>query len=520
MGKKTRTTEKKTYTRNGVTRAAVTALAFLIQFLWIFFLFRWIGRSYAPIAFAMQVIAIILALVIYGKEMNAAIKMPWLIIIAGFPVFGLSLYLFAGLSGSTQNMRKRFEAIDQILFQAIPQNEEIMNSLREKDSDAYSQAYYISNFTKFPIYTNNRIEYYDSGFKGLKAQLEALKKAEKYIFMEYHAIEDSTAFHEIEEILAEKAANGVEVRIFYDDIGSIGFINLDFTKRMEEKGIQCRCFNPVIPVVNFFFNNRDHRKITVIDGKVGFTGGYNLADEYFGYTEPYGVWKDTGIKIEGEAVKSFTMMFLEMWNAIRATDSDDKDFDYFFPDVEKQPSKGFVAPYADSPLDKEHTGENVYLNIINSATKYVYFITPYLIITGEMDKCLRLAAKKGVDVRIITPGIPDKKLVYRITRSYYGSLVKNGVRIYEYTPGFSHAKMCVCDDKFATCGTINLDYRSLYHHFENGTWMYDTDTVMDIKKDFIELFPQCREVTEEYKLKQKKGVDLIQSTLRLFAPLL
>ena len=319
----------------------------------------------------------------------------------------------------------------------------------------------------------------------------------------------------------ERVRAGVEVRVFYDDMGSIGFINTDFVKRMEGKGIRCRVFNPFAPGLKVFLNNRDHRKITVVDGKVGFTGGYNLANEYFHVTEPFGFWKDTGIKLTGDAVKSLTVTFLEMWNAVKDGDRDDADFDQYLPDNPYHAQQtGFIQPYADSPMDEEQVGEEVYISVAESAENYVWFITPYLIITDEMTHALSLAAKRGVDVRIITPGIPDKKMVYSMTRSFYGGLVRNGVRIFEYTPGFCHCKMSVSDDRVATCGTINLDYRSLYHHFENGCLYYDCQAVLDTKRDFESTFAQCKEVTEDYRTGHGQFLRLKQLVLRLIAPLL
>ena len=323
---------------------------------------------------------------------------------------------------------------------------------------------------------------------------------------------------EILNVLKDRAAHGVEVRIFYDDVGSIGFINHDFRKRMEENDIACRVFNPIIPVLSVFMNNRDHRKITVIDGKVGFTGGYNLANEYFNITHPYGHWKDTGIRLEGDAVKSLTVMFLEMWNAVKKTD---QDYQKYLPETDYQAKQdGFIQPYADSPLDDEHVGESVYMNLIAHAKKEIYFTTPYLIITDEMNRALGLAAKRGGDVRIITPGIPDKKLIYKVTRSYYAGLVRQGVRIYEYTPGFIHAKQCVCDGEAATCGTINMDYRSLYLHFENGAFLYNCDAVKEMRKDFEHIFAESTEVTEKYKSGRSAVLRGTQCLLRLFAPLM
>lgn len=327
--------------------------------------------------------------------------------------------------------------------------------------------------------------------------------------------------HKIQRVLEDRVKAGVEVRVFYDDMGSIGFINTDFIKKMENVGIHCRVFNPFTPGLNVFLNNRDHRKITVIDGKVGFTGGYNLANEYFNFTHPYGQWKDTGIRLEGEAVRSLTVTFLEMWNAVSDKDKNDSDFTGFLVQTDYQAKQtGFIQPYADSPMDHEQVGEEVYISMVNKAEKYCWFMTPYLIITDEMSHALCLAAKRGVDVRIITPGIPDKKMIYNITRSFYHGLVKHGVRIYEWTPGFCHAKMSVADDCMATCGTINLDYRSLYHHFENGCFMADCQAVLDIRNDLAATMDECREVTEQYSTGRSAYLRLGQLFMRLFAGLL
>lgn len=511
-------TEEKTSVKNSVGRLVFVAVSVLLQVIWILFLLMRLNAYSTGISLLTSVLALIVALKLYGERTNAAFKMPWIIVILAFPVMGVCLYLLVGHSKVTKGMQKRFEKIDAELADKLVQDPAVTARLDQKDPAVANQMRYIRDYGKYPFYQNTDVVYYSEAEEGLEAQKEELRKAEKFIFMEYHAIEDAEAFRGLKEILADKAKHGVEVRLFYDDIGSIGFINNDFIKRMEAEGIQCRVFNPLIPVLNMFMNNRDHRKITVIDGRVGFTGGYNLANEYFNLTHPYGQWKDTGVKLTGDAVRSLTVMFLEMWNAIKKTDT---DYEKYFPAVSYQAKeRGFVAPYADSPLDDEPTGENVYMNVIKNAKRYVYFTTPYLIITDEMNRELGLAAKRGVDVRIITPGIPDKKVVYGMTRSYYAGLVRNGVRIYEYTPGFLHAKQCVSDDEVATVGTINLDYRSLYLHFENGVLLYDCEAVQGVKEDFDRTFPVCREVTQQYKSGRPAALRIWQCILRLFAPLL
>ena len=569
------TVEKKEAVKNGVLRMVVVVVSMVIGVMLLFAIIMLAGQKAGWIYTLIHFIGLFLVLGIYASYKTASIRMTWMFLIMAVPIFGTLLYLLIGMNSSSIKMRKRFEDIDKILFPILPTNEKEAQNARAVDPHLGGIVEYIRRQAGFPVYQNTRIEYYDDASKGIEAQKKDFAKAEKFIFMEYHAIEDAESWHAIRDILAERVKAGVEVRVFYDDMGSLGFINTDFVKRTEKYGIQCRVFNPFAPGMNLFLNNRDHRKITVIDGKVGYTGGYNLANEYFHITEPFGYWKDTGVRLEGDAVQSLTMMFLEMWNAMSEMDKDDVDFVkylavsnaatlfhkkskvvsgdqkerakkerdrlneksrgyYLKMEKEMMPDMryvldtedysgehlGFVPPYADSPMDNIHTGEEVYISMAEGAHDYVWFVTPYLIITDEMCHAFSMAAKRGVDVRIITPGIPDKKLVYKLTRSYYNGLARNGVRIFEFTPGFCHAKMSIADDIVATCGTINLDYRSLYHHFENGCLYADCQAVMDTKRDFEETFAQSKEVTDFYASGRGAIMRLEHMLLRLAAPLM
>lgn len=513
------TLENKAATRNGVSRMVIVLLSIFLEVIFILVMVKRLNEYYAWISILTQILAFFLILGIYGQHKTSSMKMPWIILILTFPVVGVSLYLLTGLNGYTKVMRDRYRKLDETLFPLLSSNDEVLSSFEECDPKAAAVSKYIKKDAHYPVYGRSRVTYYSEANDGLSAQLEELAKAEKFIFMEYHAIEDADSWQKIQDVLVERVKAGVEVRVFYDDMGSIGFVNTDFAKKLRSHGIACRVFNPFVPGLNIFLNNRDHRKITVVDGRVGFTGGYNIANEYFGLCEPYGKWKDTGIRIEGDAVASLTVTFLEMWNAVKRQGEADSDFSKYltlFP-VE---GEGFIQPYADNPMDEEQVGENVYISIVEKAEKYCYFMTPYLIITDEMNHAISLAAKRGVDVRIVTPGIPDKKLVYSVTRSFYNGLVRNGVRIYEWRPGFCHAKMCVADGTMATCGTINLDYRSLYHHFENGAFFSHCEAVSDIRKDFDAIFVQCEEVTEKYLSERSFGRRFIQMIMRLFAELL
>ena len=517
---KAETLEKKASTENGIRRLILTGISVGLEIAAIVVIMYQL-KDYAEwIAIGSRILGAFLVLFIYNENKTSAMKMPWIILIMIFPFLGVSLYFFIGLSFSTRDMKKRYEEVDSHLFPLLPENKEVADRLASKDRRAANITRYIHDRSGYPVYDNTDIVYYDDAAKGLEAQKEELKKAEKFIFMEYHAIENKESWQGIQEILEEKVKAGVDVRVFYDDMGSIGFINVHFAKLMESKGIRCKVFNPFKLGANLFLNNRDHRKITVIDGKVGFTGGYNLANEYFHITEPFGYWKDTGVKITGDAVKSLTAAFLEMWNAVRGDDENDPEFERYLPDVPYEAEEdGFVVPYADIPNDDEQVGEDVYISMAEYAEDYVWFVTPYLILTDEMIHALGLAAKRGVDVRIITPGIPDKKLVYAVTRSYYHSLAMNGVRVFEYTPGFCHAKMCIADDKIAVCGTINMDYRSLYHHFENGCLFIGCDAVTKVREDFEEMFSVSREVGQDY-LGSRPKKRILLDFLRLFAPLM
>ena len=520
----TQTMEGKAKTRNGVKRMIFAVVAIAIEIALIVFLMTLLHDIAMWIEIVLRIFAVVLCLFIYGKDITSSMKMPWIILILTLPLFGVVMYLLVGLNGWTKKMKVRFEEIDKKLLPFLAgKDEETIKRLEEKDSSAAGISSYLRRISGYPVWQNTDVEYYDDASKGLEAQLRDMEKAEKFIFMEYHAIEDKTSWKRIEDVLVRKVEQGVEVRVFYDDMGSIGFVDTDFAKKLNSKGIACRVFNPFAPGLNLFLNNRDHRKITVIDGKIGYTGGYNLADEYFNLTHPFGMWKDTGIRLEGDAVPSLTVAFLEMWNAgkKKVDGQNDTDFEQYLPHYDYMAvQNGFIQPYADSPMDEKRIGEDVYISMTEKANKYCWFVTPYLILTDEMTHALSLAAKRGVDVRIVTPGIPDKKMVYSMTRSFYPALVKNGVRIYEWTPGFCHCKMSVADDKMATCGTINLDYRSLYHHFENGCWIYDSDIAAAIRKDFESMFAESQEVTQEYREGKKAFMNIVQLFLRLFAELM
>ena len=499
---------------NSILRAVLVGVSLLLQIGWLLLMILKLNRYSAYISLLTGVLALMVVLRLYSKDMGSAYKLPWIMLIMALPVMGLSLYLLSEAAMSTKGMGKRMEKLRTSAITCLDEDAVVMETLAKENLAVGNQFRYLSSKGQCPVYAGTAVTYFSHGAQALEAMKKDLETAENFIFMEYFIIEDGISFNEILDILIRKAKAGVDVRLMYDDIGSLGYVNWRYAAKLNQAGIKCQVFNPALPILSLFMNHRDHRKITVIDGKVGYTGGYNLADEYFGLRFPYGQWKDTGIRIEGDAVQSLTATFLELWQLNRR---EQENVEEFLKVSHRVDVSGYVQPFGDSPLTGERLAENAYINLIHHAKRYVWLMTPYLIITDELRRALELAAKRGVDVRIITPGVPDKKAVYAVTRSYYGTLCKAGVRIFEYSPGFLHAKQCVCDGEVALIGTSNLDFRSLYLHFENDVLLYDCPAVAQMDADFRETLAQCREIPLCFSSKTLK---FWQCILRLFAPLL
>ena len=466
------------------------------------------------------VISVIVVIHLVSKNVNPSYKLAWAIPIMLFPVFGGLFYIIAGNNRLGKSFRKRLAEIHHRTVPFLQQDETIMEELEDKDKHIMSQARYIHNASGFPIYKNTKTKYLSPGELFFKSLIEELEKAEHFIFMEYFIIDEGMMWDKVLDVLEKKAKKGVDVRVLYDDIGCLKTLPYKYEEELRKRGIQCLVFNPLSPAVSIILNNRDHRKITVIDGHVGFMGGINLADEYINAVERFGHWKDAAILLKGEAVWNLSMMFLQVWELTKGVD---EDYNLYRPHVhhpEPFESDGYVQPYGDSPLDQETVGENVYLNLLHKAKNYVYICTPYLIVDNEMITALSLAAKSGVDVRIMTPYIEDKWYVHILTRAYYEQLIKVGIKIYEYTPGFIHSKTFVSDDEVGVVGSINMDYRSLYLHFECGTWLYQTETIKDIKEDFLSMQEIATPITLEDCRRVKLITRIMRSILRLLAPLM
>ncbi len=501
-----------------LSRAVITGLLILLQIAFFVFELVKLSNYYAYISLALSILSLLVVFYIVATPANPNIKIAWIVPIFLFPLFGGIMYVLFGHVKMPRRFLKNMEKMEVLCGEIPIQSKEIMDQLKVKDKGVANQCQYLCDYAKAPVWENTKTDYYKIGedyWEALKKDLEA---AEHFIFMEYFIVEEGIMWNEIHEILKQKAAMGVEVRFLYDDFGSLMVLPGKYYKRLCKEGIQSRSFNPLVPFLSIILNNRDHRKITVIDGKVAYTGGINLADEYINKAERFGHWKDTGVRLEGDAVWSFTRMFLEMWNISKFTDIEILKYKYEFPKDSFQ--NGYVQPYGDVPLDKEVVGENVYLNIINSAREYVYIYTPYLIVDNETITCLTLAAKRGIDVRIVTPGIPDKKTVYWLTQSHYQVLIEAGVKIFQYSPGFLHAKCFLSDDKVAVVGTINMDYRSLYHHFECGVFLYDTNVNPVLKKDMEEVLSVSEEITIEWCKTKFVRIKLLGPVIKLFAPLM
>ena len=506
---------KRKHSSNSILRMVFVGLSLLFQLGWMLLLILKLNEYSLWISLVTGILSVTVVLRLYSRQTTAAMKMPWIMLIMAFPVMGLSLYLLIVVFGDPGRRGKRIHQLRTKLDAALDFTGGIPENLEPVCGNQHS---YLLKQTNAPLYRNTGVRFYGEAADAFEALKEDLEKAEAFIFMEYFIVADGSAFREIRQILEKKAKQGVDVRLMYDDVGSVGYVNFRFARELNQAGIRCQVFNPALPVLNLFMNHRDHRKITVIDGKVGHTGGYNLSDEYFDRTRPYGKWKDTGLRLEGEAVQSLTASFLEMWLSSQRTEEDVLPFltvRHSLPEA-----SGNVQPYRDDPRNSERAAESVFLNMIGAAQERIWFTTPYLIITDEMIRTLGLAAKRGVDVRIVTPGIPDKKTVYGVTRSYYAGLASQGVRIFAFTPGFCHAKQCVCDGKIASVGTSNLDYRSLYLHYENNVLFSDCDAVKQVERDFDSLFSVSREVTEQYRTGRKAILAMWQCILRLFAPMM
>lgn len=502
------------------SRAFIVTLLILFQLTFLVFAVFKLTETFVYLYGILTVLSLIVVVYIVSTKNNPSYKLAWTIPVLAFPVFGGFFYLMFGLKKTTKRFKESLKNIHDETNKFLIQDEELLKEILREEKSIYNQVKYLEANADSPVYKNTFTKYLSPGEEYYKLLLEEIKKATNYIFMEYFIIQEGEMWNSILDVLKEKVKEGVDVRVIYDDMGCLRTLPFKYDEKLKSYGIKVVAFNPFVPFLSVFMNNRDHRKITVIDGHTAFTGGINLADEYINAIERFGHWKDSGIMIKGEAVWKFTVMFLQIWMFATGEDVDFKDYDPHINYSGDFEGCGYVQPYGDSPLDDEIVGENVYLNIINKAKNYVYITTPYLIVDNEIVTALTLAAKSGVDVKIITPHKEDKLYVHMVTRAYYDQLIEAGVDIYEYEPGFIHSKNFVCDDEIGVVGTINLDYRSLYLHFECGVLMYKTESIKDIKEDFLNTLEKSKKITIEDTKRIKLENRFITAILRVFAPLL
>lgn len=499
-------------------RLFMVAILILFQLIFMMTVLYRLGEIDRNVNFVLLVLSYIMVIYVINKQGNPSFKLAWCILILIVPIFGGIFYLLFGDKKVPKALQKNMLASIQESLPLINQENEILDDVEKLNYSAYKQFSYVWKNTYFPVYRNTAVDYFKIGEEKFAAMVSELKRAKHFIFLEYFIVEEGLFWNTILDILETKVKEGVLVRMMYDDAGCVSTLPAHYKKTLEEKGIECAVFNPLKAQLVVQMNNRDHRKICVIDNQVGFVGGINLADEYINKVVRFGHWKDTAVMLKGEAVWSLTIMFLQFWSYVKKI----KNTDYleFKLNTDVVNHEGYVQPFSDSPTDHEEAGLNVHMNLINNARKYIYIETPYLVIGYEMQKALSLAAKSGVDVRIMTPHVPDKWYVHLVSQANYLPLIREGVKIYEYTPGFVHSKTMVSDDMMGICGTINMDYRSYYLHYECGVLMYNTKALLDMKRDFLQTLEECTEITIEDCKNEILIKRILRSVLNFFAPLM
>ncbi len=503
------------------SRVGVTVLLLLVQVVWLALQFNRLAAYASWINGFGMLLSVLMCLVLVRQDSTVPeFKLSWVILFILMPVPGGLLYLMWGDKRPAYRLRRRMEravelAEPQRCALAEPQAREALDALKAGDDRLAHTAAYLET-RGFPLFAGTESTYYPLGDDWLPDLLAALERAERFIFLEFFIIGEGEMWGAVHDILRRKAAAGVDVRVIYDDAGCVTGLPYRYWKRLEAEGIRAVSFNPFVPMVNLVMNNRDHRKIVVVDGDVAFTGGANLADEYINRKDRFGHWKDSAVRLQGAAAWGFTSMFLEFWAANRPDET--IDWPAYAPRTVQPGDGGFAQPFCDSPVDREDVAKNVYLELINQARRSLRICTPYLILDNDLLTALKLAARRGVDLRIYVPGIPDKKTIYQLSRSYFAPLIEAGVRIFTYTPGFLHAKTWLCDDRVGAVGTVNLDYRSLYLHFECGTLLYGGPVLNAVAADLTALEAASAPVALADCRTDLPGT-LVSAVLRLLAPL-
>ena len=502
------------------SRFGLILVLLLLQVGALFSLLRWFGGLLPHYLGGTLLVTAAMMVYLLNQDMNNSVRITWLVVVALAPVLGVPLFWYTKSELGHNALKRRLLELEGLTSAQLPQDEQAVRQLEAEDPGAASLARYLrGRGGGFPVYRNTETTYFPSGEAKFEEMLRQLETAQHYIFLEYFIVDEGLMWGRVLEVLVRKAAQGVDVRVMYDGTCEFSTLPRNYPRLLEKLNIQCKVFSPVQPFVSTHYNYRDHRKILVIDGRVGFTGGVNLADEYINHIQKHGRWKDAAVMLEGEAVRSLTAQFLQMWGILK-----EPEYEQFLtrPIPVPENAKGVAAPYGDCPLDGERVGEMVYIDLLNRARDYIHIMTPYLILDGELETALKFAAERGVDVHLILPGKPDKQFPYALAKSHYSALLDSGVKISEWSPGFVHAKVFVVDGREAVVGTINLDYRSLYHHFEDAVWMVDAPCIRDIEQDFQHTLEQCRTVENTSASIWQKHY-LLRATgmlLKVIAPLL
>jgi len=501
-------------------RTAIMVLITLAQLLFLLACFYFLREHVLYAYWLSQLMMAGIVVHIINKPGVPEFKMAWIVPILVMPIFGSLFYLFFHLQSGGNILNRRLSSLEEASKSYLKTDANLKEELKNKNPEVANLAKYLESHGSFPAFGNTTVKYFPSGEDKYEEMKFQLQKAKKFIFLEYFIVEEGIMWNGILEILKKKVAEGVEVRLMYDGTCTVALLPADYPKKMKALGIECKVFAPIRPALTTSQNNRDHRKILVIDGKTAFVGGINLADEYINVKVRFGHWKDVAVMLRGEAVRSFAEMFLQMWNATNKRPENYSDYLECEGFLGAYGAPGYVIPYGDNPFDREHVGEMVYLDMINTAKSYVHIMTPYLILDQSMIDALTFAAKRGIDVKIIMPSIPDKMYAFALAKTYYQELIKAGVQIYEYTPGFIHAKVFVVDGDRAVVGTINMDFRSLYLHFECAVYMYEVPQISEIEEDYQATMNKSKLITIEMCKKEKAHIKLIGKILRLFAPLM
>ena len=499
-------------------RTTLVVVLMVLQVLLVVAVFQPLGR-YGPFLYGgVTLLSALIVLHLVNQSTDPTVRLTWVILVMAVPMLGVILYLFVKLDLGHRVIHHRLEELTRETIRFVPSQKRLMDYLWTADPDLHSLAWYTTRQGGFPVYDNSEATYYPLGDEMFPALLREMEKAKKFIFLEFFIIKKGEMWGQVLDLLERKVQQGVEVRLLYDGTCALFQLPSRYPKELRALGIQCKMFSPIRPIVSTSYNNRDHRKIVVVDGETAFTGGINLADEYINRGSRFGHWKDTGVMIRGDAVRSFTLMFLQMWNVDQRREDYRRYLDIPIPRVESR--AGYILPYGDSPLDAENVGEQIYMDILNRAERYVHIMSPYLIIDDKMANALTFAARRGVEVVLILPHIPDKKYAFALAKTYYKQLMAAGVQIWEYTPGFVHAKVFVSDDRKAVVGTINLDYRSLTLHFECAAYLCGVPAVADVERDIQDTLKKSQRITHNDLKALPFPTRAAGALLKVFAPLM